>query len=203
MNQYISPRGEQTRTDILQAAHDLFTQQGYHGTSMRQIANLADIALGGLYNHFESKEAVFEAVFLEYHPYHQVLPLLLNVQGDSVEQRVRSAAQQMVEALENRPDFLNLMFIELVEFRSVHTSQVFEVVLPKGVQVVRNVVGDQPDRLRDVPVPMLIRSFLGLFFSYFLTELIFASSAPDEFLQDSMDHLVDIYLHGVLKEGAE
>ena len=69
-------RGEQTRQAILQAAHDLFIKQGYHGTSMRQIAREADIALGGLYNHFVSKEAVFEAVFLAFHPYHQVIPVI-------------------------------------------------------------------------------------------------------------------------------
>ena len=53
-------RGERTRAEIIQAAHDLFIQQGYHGTSMRQIAGQAGIALGGLYNHFESKEACIQ-----------------------------------------------------------------------------------------------------------------------------------------------
>ena len=75
MAEQIQRRGEQTRQAIIQAAHDLFLQQGYHGTSMRQIARNAEIALGGLYNHFASKEEVFEAVFLEYHPYHEVIPL--------------------------------------------------------------------------------------------------------------------------------
>ncbi len=73
-------RGEQTRTTILQVAHDLFIKQGYHGTSMRQIAQQANLALGGLYNHFSSKEQVFKAVFLAFHPYHEVLPLIASAQ---------------------------------------------------------------------------------------------------------------------------
>ena len=36
---------ETTQQKIIRAAHDLFVQQGYHGTSMRQIAAQADIAL--------------------------------------------------------------------------------------------------------------------------------------------------------------
>ncbi len=56
-------RGEQTRGEIIRAAHKLFVQQGYHGTSMRQIAKQAGIALGGLYNHFDSKQEVFQAEF--------------------------------------------------------------------------------------------------------------------------------------------
>ena len=49
-------RGETTRQEIINAAHDLFTQQGFHGTSMRQIAKQAGMALGSLYNHFLSAD---------------------------------------------------------------------------------------------------------------------------------------------------
>ena len=58
---------------------------------MRQIAQGAHIALGGLYNHFSSKEQVFEAVFLAFHPYHEVLPLIAAAQGANLEQLVQDA----------------------------------------------------------------------------------------------------------------
>ena len=61
-------KGERTRQDILSAAHTLFLEQGYHGTSMRQIAYRAGIALGGIYNHFAGKEGIFTAVFEANHP---------------------------------------------------------------------------------------------------------------------------------------
>ena len=43
---------------------------------MRQIAQKADLALGGIYNHFDSKEAVFKAVIAAYHPFVDVIPRL-------------------------------------------------------------------------------------------------------------------------------
>jgi len=193
-------RGERSRAAIVRAAHALFVQQGYHGTSMRQIASEAGIALGGVYNHFDSKADVFETVFLEYHPYHQVLPLLLDVQGETVEDRVGYAADQMVKAIQERPDFLNLMFIEVVEFKSVHAGELFSTIIPQSVHVVQRVVEGEQERLRPIPVPMLIRSFLGLFFSYFLTEILLASNAPEEFREDAMRYMVDIYLHGILAD---
>ena len=47
------------------------------GLDLGRMPDAAGIALGGLYNHFDSKEAVFHAVFLEYHPYKETLPAIL------------------------------------------------------------------------------------------------------------------------------
>jgi len=191
-------RGEQTRTQIVQTAHDLFIQQGYHGTSLRQIATEAGIALGGVYNHFNSKEEIFEDVFQEYHPYHQVIPLLLNTKGNTIEERVRNAANQMVEIINKRPDFLNLMFIEVVEFKSIHARDLFTHILPQTILVADHIIGGENNHLRNIPPAMLIRSFLGLFFTYYLTEILFANVDSNDFRENTMDYIVDVYLHGIL-----
>jgi AcrR family transcriptional regulator len=192
-------RGEQTRSAILQAAHDLFVEQGYHGTSMRQVAQRAGLALGGLYNHFPSKEAVFEAVFLAYHPYHEVLPYIQQAQGATFEDVVRAATARMVEVARGRPDFLNLMFIEMVEMKSAHVQNMVNALFPLGLQIVERLMQVDPAALRPIPPPILVRSFIGLFFSYFFTEILFATAGPPEFRQDAMQHFVDIYLHGILE----
>ncbi len=198
-----SPRGEAAHQVILQAAHDLFVEQGYHGTSMRQVAQRAGVALGGLYNHFANKEAVFEAVFLAYHPYHQVLPHLLDAQGDSVEEILRNAAQRLVDVVQERPDFMNLMFIELVEFRSAHARSLVNDLLPVGLQIAQRLLSVQPGRIRPIPPPMLVRSFLGLFFSYSFTEAILAPAMPLVSPEETMRQFVDIYLNGILQPPAE
>jgi len=191
-------RGEQTHLAILQAAHDLFIKQGYHGTSMRQIAKEANIALGGLYNHFNSKEAVFEAVFQAFHPYHQVFPLILAAQGANLEELVQDAFQRILEVVEGREDFMNLMYIEMVEFKSVHARQLFTSIFPQGMQILQHLVGSYPEQLRTIPSPMVLRTFLGLFFGYYLTETALAPGAPKGFREDAMKYFVDVYLHGVL-----
>ena len=57
-------KGEATQARILDAAYSLFMEQGYHGTSMRQIVERAGVTTGGVYNHFASKEEIWVAVFL-------------------------------------------------------------------------------------------------------------------------------------------
>ena len=55
-------KGERTANRVMDIAERLFAAQGYDGTSLRQIADRADIKQPGLYNHFSSKEALYEAV---------------------------------------------------------------------------------------------------------------------------------------------
>jgi len=191
-------RGEATRTAILQAAHDLFIQQGYHGTSMRQIATQANLALGGLYNHFKGKEQVFEAVFLTFHPYHQVFPMILAAQGANLELLVQDAIQRMVQAVTAHPDFMNLMFIEMVEFKSVHAQQLFAQLLPQGLQIFEHLAEPYPEQMRSIPAPMVLRTFLGVFFGYYLTEMALAPHAPAEFREHALQFFVDVYLHGII-----
>ncbi len=193
-------RGESTREAILQAAQTLFVQQGYHGTSMRQIAGQAGIALGSLYNHFSNKKEVFHVIFVENHPYREIVPILLAAEGDDIETFVRDAANRLLHSLENRPDFLNLMFIELVEFNGVHVSELFATVIPDAVEIAGRMIRLGQGRLRPIPPMILIRSFLGLFFSYYMTEIMIAPVAPVEFFEGAMEQFTDIYLHGILVE---
>ncbi|MDA9431921.1 TetR/AcrR family transcriptional regulator [Bradyrhizobium sp. CCBAU 51627] len=52
-----------TSEAILTAARRLFGTQGFAATTMDAIADAAGTAKGAVYHHFETKEAVFEAVF--------------------------------------------------------------------------------------------------------------------------------------------
>jgi len=192
-------RGELTRQQIILAAHDLFICQGYHGTSMRQIAVQAEVALGGLYNHFSSKEAVFEAVFERFHPYQEVLPALMQAQGDTIEELIRNAADILLTGINRHPKFLNLMFIEIVEFNSIHAQDLFSRIFPVALQISQRFQQAASDRIRPISSPMIIRSFLGFFFSYYISEYIFSSKAPPEFSENGMEAMLDIYLHGLLE----
>jgi AcrR family transcriptional regulator len=96
MNESFVSKGERTRTEITEAAYHLFIKNGYHGTSMRQIAQEAGIALGGIYNHFNSKEDIFISVLMHHHPYYDVLPAMRAARGDTIEEFVRDAAEWWV-----------------------------------------------------------------------------------------------------------
>ena len=196
--QTISPtKGERTRQNIIDAAHMLFVEQGFAGTSMRQIAERSGLALGGIYNHFPNKEAIFTEVIIAKHPFHQVLPLLQAAPGDTVEEFVRNGAKSMVSELGRRPDFVKLLFVELVEFEGRNLPRMFQVVFPQILPMVERFRSSQGE-LRDINTLILFRAFLGLFFSFYMTEFMLVGTPILNLQQNSLDTFVEIFLHGVL-----
>ena len=195
-------KGESTRISIEDAAFDLFMEQGYHATSMRQIADQAELALGGIYNHFSNKEEIFVAILLDKHPYKQILPIVLAAEGNTAEEFVRNAARALVTELGSRPEVLKLLLIEIVEFNGKHVARLLEQIVPKILPMFQKMIGVRKN-LRKIPPPVMVRSFLGMFFSFYITELFIKDSILAKVMpKNSFDYFVDIYLHGVLKSEA-
>lgn len=65
MNDASATKSSRSRRRILQSAARAFRQQGYTSSSLREIADSAGMQAGSLYYHFDSKEALAEAVMDE------------------------------------------------------------------------------------------------------------------------------------------
>jgi AcrR family transcriptional regulator len=142
------------RDRLLDAGQTLFSGQGYAATSMRQVAEKAGLALGSIYNHFSSKEAIFQAILLEHNPFTSgdLLPLPENFD--------RRQARRLLDELEKQPEFFNLVLIELLEFKGQHLSKLFE-----------NISGG-------LPPPASWRILLSLIISHHITQILLASTLP-------------------------
>lgn len=195
-------KGEATRLAIENAAIALFMEQGYHATSMRQVADRVGLALGGIYNHFKSKDEIFEAIIIDQHPYRKILPLVLAVEGETAEEFFGNAFRIVVTEMGKQPEFINLMFIELVEFKGRHGAVMLREIAPKILPVFENVVKTMKGLRVTHPV-VLMRSFFGMIISYFVTDMIMANSALSLLMpKNGTDAYVDIFLHGILKREA-
>ena len=84
------------RDRVLEAAVDLFAEQGYDGTSVAQVVARAGVAKGGFYHHFASKEA-----------------LLYEVYGDLIDRQLSSMTEIIHRGLEPA-ETLRAIIIDLV-----------------------------------------------------------------------------------------
>ena len=192
-------KGETTRIAIEDAAVELFIKNGYHATSMREIAEHAGLALGGIYNHFKSKEEIFEAIIVDKHPYKRILPAILEAKGETVEDFLRNAAHISINEIKKETSFMNLIFIELVEFKGKHGKLIILEIAPKIIPVFEKLVKSRKE-LRVTNPALLARSFFGLMVSYIITDLMMGDTPFRMLLpQNPVDAYVDIYLHGVIK----
>lgn len=96
-----------TKQEILEAALDLFSVQGFEATAISQIADAVGIRKASLYSHFESKQAILDALvknILEQYDQHSIFARLnwdqsANAEGKQV-LMADSAAQMVLEQIQ-------------------------------------------------------------------------------------------------------
>ncbi len=89
-----TPKAEETRERILDAALTLFREQGFDETTMRDIAAKADVATGAAYYYFRSKEELVMAFYVRSaEETRRVLPPLIDRSRD-LKKRLRAVIDQ-------------------------------------------------------------------------------------------------------------
>ena len=81
-----------TKERILAAALDMFSQNGYAGTNIRELTASLGLVKSGLYKHFESKEEIWNSLLDEmiaYYAKHFGSPEHLPPVPDSLEELTR------------------------------------------------------------------------------------------------------------------
>lgn len=190
-------KGQQTRELLIEAALHQFATNGYHGTSMRQIADAAGLAVGSIYNHFASKEEILKAVIVQYHPLNVVVPELAGAQGASFEDLLRDAAHRFYEAMKARPALLNVLFIELVECNGQHLPELFQTLFPRAEEFAGR-LSMMDARRRPLPPFVILRVFFSMLMGFFLTETLFAKIPLMPERIGNLDDFIEILMHGVL-----
>lgn len=197
-------RTRRSRAQILAAALKLFSRYGYHGTSLRDIAEAAKASTGNVYHHFPDKESIFTALIEEYldmisspdHPFNRAL--VAGVFPTDLEAMARSLRQSMVEYREHAL----LVYVDAVEFEGKHLKRMygemadrFQAFLDQWGPTLRL------DRLREGVSPLTAIMVVTRFFvQYFAVEIAFRvpnhfGKASDEALVD----IVDVLQYGLLK----
>jgi len=186
-----------TKTRILNSAYELFVEKGYRGSSMRDIAENAGIKAGSVYNHFKTKEDIFEAVFIEKHPLFRILALLEEVHGETAEELLTNAVNRLDTELQSEPGLLNLFFVEFVEMNGKHIPQAIEKNFPFDSNFMKQIF-QMKDEIRDIRDPVLVRAVIGTIFANIIFNLFIGDAEPRRW--GTQSEMTDVLLRGILKD---
>lgn len=190
-------KGEATSQRVAEAAYKLFINQGYHGTSMRQIAEAADLTAASIYNHYKNKEQIFREVLLAHHPYHQILPILESAEGEDAEAMLRNVANRVFKVIRRQKSLLHIMFIELVEFEGKHFGEIFRSVSPRIFAFLGKLKSNK-SQLRRIPETNIMLAMIGLVMSQWILEALFLKNIRLPFSEKHFQDALDIYMHGII-----
>ena len=156
------PTQVHTAESILDAAEFLFQRQGYHGTSMRQLARFAGVTPAAIYNHYPSKEDIFIALLKARLPHRALALAVQQAEGDNAEELLRDGIRRMREAMQDRFDSLRLGFIEVLEFEGRHLPLVLPELLSPAMSFLERLRASDP-RLEAWSSFFLLRMIGGAF----------------------------------------
>jgi AcrR family transcriptional regulator len=176
---------ERNQIRIEDAALRIFTRQGYHGTSVREIADQAGVSLGNIYNYYQTKEEIYCSLVRRYGQrmaqlqLQKVTPLLGALDSDSLT-RLAAVVREIVA---ENSDYWRLMYIDVVEFGNQHFSHIFQAfpsalrrINPAAFEGTQLACGEAPE--------FAFASVYLQFLLYFLIETLFGGKqhlgVPDD-----------------------
>jgi AcrR family transcriptional regulator len=198
-------KSHRSRELILDAALELFSHQGYRGTSVRDIAQRAGLSTGNVYHHFPDKETLFRTLLDRYwqaiedpeFPFNRALAA--GAFPDDLEALAR-AARDSVERF--RP-YVALIYVDVVEFEGSHIRKFYSGMAERFERFVATHY--DPDelagRLRPgVSAASAAMLVTRIFLNYFAVELVFGvenhfGKASDEVIGE----VSDVLRHGMLR----
>lgn len=204
MNQ--QERSEKSRAQILEAALKLYSHQGYRGTSIREVAELAGVSTGNVYHQFPDKEAIFNALLDEYWRAIAAPDFPLNkalAEGafpDDLEALGRAAR----ESVKRYRAHVALIYVDVVEFEGRHIRKFYSDMARRYETFVNSHPGKAAlqKKLRPGVSPVsAVMLATRLLLHYFAVEVVFG--VPNHFGKDSdtvLREFADILSYGMLRD---
>lgn len=183
------PDKADTRQRILDVALDLFTDQGYDGTSLREIAERLNVTKAALYYHFESKEDILMALHMRIHDFGRDALLLIGEGPVTLELWGQLLDQIVGEMLAQRKLFLMHQRNEAV-MEKLHRED-HEAEHEDIQNQFRRVLGDERVPVRD-------RVRMAAAFGVVFSSLFMADESFDSLPKEELEGMLREILHGVL-----
>jgi TetR/AcrR family transcriptional regulator, cholesterol catabolism regulator len=186
-------QAEERRLQILEVALKVFASNGFKGTSIKDIAEAADISMGLMYYYFASKEELLEAT-VEHHSFlPQMKQILTDTQGRPMTEVFNDLAIGFLDLLNTKSGLVKI-FLQEVESNSL-IKKAWSNLVHEGVSLLKQYIDSQVSdgKLKPHRTEATARSLLGIIFMFHYTQDIFRSSQikREEYIQDVLTTILE------------
>lgn len=185
---------EETSNAILAAAEAVIGAAGLHAARMERIAAEAGVSVGTLYNHFEDREAILEALRGSRVDQLQrrIAEALDEVGGRPVREQIRALLGAIASHGRRHGPFLSALMQEQIGPKRIRPhSRVQSALLPIVEEILAR--GAAAGELRDVPADVRAETLIAI------TRLVLVRTVDGHGGDAELDAFTDLFLHGVAR----
>jgi AcrR family transcriptional regulator len=189
-------RQEQRRSEILEAATNVFARVGFAATDVQEIAALAGVGKGTVYRYFPSKEELFLAtVDLGMRRLTTTVDSAAAKASDPLT-RIASAIEAYLAYFDQHPEIIELFIQERAHFRHRQQATYFahrDANIGAWRQLLVELIRD--GLVRDLPVDSLLEVISDLLYGTLFTKQI---SGRKESLASQSEPIMQVIMKGIL-----
>lgn len=193
-------RKEQHRLEILQVAEQLFARQGYHVTTMEEVAEECGWSKGTLYLYFKSKEDLFFSVLIEKMDRFSDTLLADLKASEGVESKIAALVDGQFRFFTENKHFFQLVITEQGKVMHASNSGLREELIQKQHTQIDRISQALSEGMRaDTPVqaPILAGSIIGAV-NIQLVSWLMAGETID--LDQIKSQITTLFVNGISKK---
>ena len=192
-------RGDETRQRLIEAAAQVFAEEGYARATTRALAAAAGVNEVTLFRHFGNKENLFAAVTEQYAGPAVTAALEAQLTGE-YRRDLLMVGTRLMQVLLERKEVLRMLLCEASHFPEV---QAVMVQNPRQIRrMLARYLQQQIERgqVRPLHREATAQAFAGMLFSYaVMWEILGDSVEPEMTTEELVAQFVDIFVQGTLR----
>lgn len=192
---------ESRRREILAAALKIFSQKGYHQTSMNEIAREAEFSIGSLYGFFKNKEDLFYTLLIEgiEDIEREVRPEIDRAEG--AKDKLNALTMTLFSYFEKRWEAFNIFALGQREFESSLHANLGEMIRGRQIQFLELMTrivaqGIKEGSFRPLRPENMSLAFMGLING---SIIMWLEAGRNYSLKDRGPEVLEIFYRGVEK----
>lgn len=189
------------RKAILESATRLFARNGYHGTTMNEIAKEAEFSTGSLYNFFQNKEELYFTLMQDkIEAMGQLVSVVYEGPG-GVEDKLTKFVDTVISFFEKERDFFRIFAEQRTAFESSAKGQFSDVIHEKQEKYLGGLIQIMGQGVKEGLLLSLDASELALIFMGILNAflLIFVNSETPYALRAKGRLVLEVFFRGARK----